>query len=182
MKYNLRRQEEEGEEEGDSDSEIQQLKQKIRLRRQLIRRSRVPPCANSHSKATRVPSSCWIWLNGHAMPFPHEVFVTYGPSHFLILFEFRSFNKISVHSIHFTLTSTLVYPFFIQAALCVQLECVEQSSLFLLSFAQPVVSFSSSFSRPLHWQRRLQEELSGLLPGPLWLRLGWGGGGVRTTR
>lgn len=48
MKYNLRRQEEEGEEEGDSDSEIQQLKQKIRLRRQLIRRSRVPPCANSH--------------------------------------------------------------------------------------------------------------------------------------
>ncbi|KAM8875923.1 run domain Beclin-1-interacting and cysteine-rich domain-containing protein isoform 2-T2 [Spinachia spinachia] len=46
MKYNLRRQEEEGEEEGDSDSEIQQLKQKIRLRRQLIRRSRLPPCTN----------------------------------------------------------------------------------------------------------------------------------------
>ncbi|KAK9519417.1 hypothetical protein VZT92_022150 [Zoarces viviparus] len=46
MKYNLRRQEE-GEEEGDSDCEIQQLKQKIRLRRQLIRRSRVPPCANA---------------------------------------------------------------------------------------------------------------------------------------
>ncbi|XP_068585489.1 run domain Beclin-1-interacting and cysteine-rich domain-containing protein isoform X2 [Cebidichthys violaceus] len=46
MKYNLRRQEEEGEEEGDSDCEIQQLKQKIRLRRQLIRRSRLPPCAN----------------------------------------------------------------------------------------------------------------------------------------
>ncbi|XP_075944230.1 run domain Beclin-1-interacting and cysteine-rich domain-containing protein isoform X2 [Anarhichas minor] len=46
MKYNLRCQEE-GEEEGDSDSEIQQLKQKIRLRRQLIRRSRVPPCANA---------------------------------------------------------------------------------------------------------------------------------------
>ncbi|CAJ1060754.1 run domain Beclin-1-interacting and cysteine-rich domain-containing protein isoform X4 [Xyrichtys novacula] len=45
MKYNLRRQEEEGEEEGDSDSEIQQLKQKIRLRRQQIRRSRQPPCA-----------------------------------------------------------------------------------------------------------------------------------------
>uniref|UniRef100_A0A3Q4B2E7 RUN domain-containing protein n=1 Tax=Mola mola TaxID=94237 RepID=A0A3Q4B2E7_MOLML len=40
MKYNLRRQEEEGEEEGDSDCEIQQLKQKIRLRRQQIRRSR----------------------------------------------------------------------------------------------------------------------------------------------
>ncbi|KAM3619101.1 uncharacterized protein V6R79_003029 [Siganus canaliculatus] len=47
MKYNLRRQEEEGEEEGDSDSEIQQLKQKIRLRRQQIRRSRLPPCASS---------------------------------------------------------------------------------------------------------------------------------------
>ncbi|XP_035503014.1 run domain Beclin-1-interacting and cysteine-rich domain-containing protein isoform X1 [Scophthalmus maximus] len=47
MKYNLRRQEEEGEEEGDSDCEIQQLKQKIRLRRQLIRRSRLPPCATS---------------------------------------------------------------------------------------------------------------------------------------
>ncbi|KAM7409552.1 hypothetical protein PAMA_001164 [Pampus argenteus] len=43
MKYNLRRQEEEGEEEGDSDSEIQQLKQKIRLRRQQIRRNRLPP-------------------------------------------------------------------------------------------------------------------------------------------
>ncbi|XP_042371826.1 run domain Beclin-1-interacting and cysteine-rich domain-containing protein isoform X7 [Plectropomus leopardus] len=47
MKYNLRRQEEEGEEEGDSDCEIQQLKQKIRLRRQQIRRSRLPPCSNS---------------------------------------------------------------------------------------------------------------------------------------
>ncbi|KAM9384570.1 run domain Beclin-1-interacting and cysteine-rich domain-containing protein isoform 2-T2 [Pholidichthys leucotaenia] len=43
MKYNLRHQEEEGEEEGDSDCEIQQLKQKIRLRRQQIRRSRLPP-------------------------------------------------------------------------------------------------------------------------------------------
>lgn len=52
MKYNLRRQEEEGEEEGDSDCEIQQLKQKIRLRRQQIRRSRLPPCISSqHSKA-----------------------------------------------------------------------------------------------------------------------------------
>ncbi|XP_051930435.1 run domain Beclin-1-interacting and cysteine-rich domain-containing protein isoform X2 [Hippocampus zosterae] len=47
MKYNLRRQQEEGEEEGDSDSEIQQLKQKIRLRRQQIRRSRLPPCMTS---------------------------------------------------------------------------------------------------------------------------------------
>uniref|UniRef100_A0A669EXN2 Rubicon autophagy regulator n=1 Tax=Oreochromis niloticus TaxID=8128 RepID=A0A669EXN2_ORENI len=46
MKCNMRRQEE-GEEEGDSDSEIQQLKQKIRLRRQQIRRSRLPPSANS---------------------------------------------------------------------------------------------------------------------------------------
>ncbi|XP_077440145.1 run domain Beclin-1-interacting and cysteine-rich domain-containing protein isoform X3 [Vanacampus margaritifer] len=47
MRYNLRRQQEEGEEEGDSDSEIQQLKQKIRLRRQQIRRSRLPPCMAS---------------------------------------------------------------------------------------------------------------------------------------
>ncbi|XP_076007331.1 run domain Beclin-1-interacting and cysteine-rich domain-containing protein isoform X2 [Genypterus blacodes] len=47
MKYNMRRQEEGAEEEGDSDSEIQQLKQKIRLRRQQIRRSRLPPCAAS---------------------------------------------------------------------------------------------------------------------------------------
>ncbi|KAG8003745.1 Run domain Beclin-1-interacting and cysteine-rich domain-containing protein [Nibea albiflora] len=47
MKYNLRRQEEEGEEEGDSDCEIQQLKQKIRLRRQQIRRSRLPPFFHS---------------------------------------------------------------------------------------------------------------------------------------
>ncbi|XP_077390065.1 run domain Beclin-1-interacting and cysteine-rich domain-containing protein isoform X2 [Festucalex cinctus] len=49
MKYNLRRQQEEGEEEGDSDSEIQQLKQKIRLRRQQIRRSRLPPCTTSQN-------------------------------------------------------------------------------------------------------------------------------------
>ncbi|XP_069558343.1 run domain Beclin-1-interacting and cysteine-rich domain-containing protein isoform X3 [Brachyistius frenatus] len=47
MKYNLRRREEEGEEEGDSDCEIQQLKQKIRLRRQQIRRSRLPPCTTA---------------------------------------------------------------------------------------------------------------------------------------
>ncbi|XP_029285091.1 LOW QUALITY PROTEIN: run domain Beclin-1-interacting and cysteine-rich domain-containing protein [Cottoperca gobio] len=47
MKYNLRRQQEMVEEEGDSDCEIQQLKQKIRLRRQQIRRSRPPPCENS---------------------------------------------------------------------------------------------------------------------------------------
>lgn len=54
MKCNMRRQEE-GEEEGDSDSEIQQLKQKIRLRRQQIRRSRLPPSANSqHGVQTSV--------------------------------------------------------------------------------------------------------------------------------
>lgn len=47
MKYNLRRREEEGEEEGDSDTEIQQLKQKIRLRRQQIRRCRLPSCPPS---------------------------------------------------------------------------------------------------------------------------------------
>uniref|UniRef100_A0A3B3UTW0 Rubicon autophagy regulator n=1 Tax=Poecilia latipinna TaxID=48699 RepID=A0A3B3UTW0_9TELE len=47
MKYNMLRQEEDGEEEGDSDSEIQQLKQKIRLRRQQIRRSRLPPYTTS---------------------------------------------------------------------------------------------------------------------------------------
>ncbi|XP_029905153.1 run domain Beclin-1-interacting and cysteine-rich domain-containing protein isoform X2 [Myripristis murdjan] len=47
MKCNMRRREEEGEEEGDSDCEIQQLKQKIRLRRQQIRRSRLPPCSSS---------------------------------------------------------------------------------------------------------------------------------------
>uniref|UniRef100_A0A3B5A5E8 Rubicon autophagy regulator n=1 Tax=Stegastes partitus TaxID=144197 RepID=A0A3B5A5E8_9TELE len=51
MKYNLRRQEEEGEEEGDSDCEIQQLKQKIRLRRQQIRRSRLPPCTTPQHNA-----------------------------------------------------------------------------------------------------------------------------------
>lgn len=50
MKYNLRRQQEEGEEEGDSDCEIQQLKQKIRLRRQQISRNRLPPCATSQRR------------------------------------------------------------------------------------------------------------------------------------
>uniref|UniRef100_A0A672YGF6 Rubicon autophagy regulator n=1 Tax=Sphaeramia orbicularis TaxID=375764 RepID=A0A672YGF6_9TELE len=58
MKYNLRRQEEEGEEEGDSDCEIQQLKQKIRLRRQQIRRSRLLTCsASQHSKSTVEPKN-----------------------------------------------------------------------------------------------------------------------------
>lgn len=54
MKYNLRCQEEEGEEEGDSDSEIQQLKQKIRLRRQQIRRSRLPPSTSSHHRESLI--------------------------------------------------------------------------------------------------------------------------------
>lgn len=53
----MRRQEEEGEEEGDSDCEIQQLKQKIRLRRQQIRRSRLPPCTSSqHREAALIVS------------------------------------------------------------------------------------------------------------------------------
>lgn len=66
MKYNLRRQEEVGEEEGDSDCEIQQLKQKIRLRRQQIRRSRLPPCAAAqHSKATLAVESSHLY--GHMM-------------------------------------------------------------------------------------------------------------------
>ncbi|XP_031430577.1 run domain Beclin-1-interacting and cysteine-rich domain-containing protein isoform X2 [Clupea harengus] len=47
MKCNMRRQQEDAEEEVDSDSEIQQLKQKIRMRRQLIRRSREPPSSLS---------------------------------------------------------------------------------------------------------------------------------------
>ncbi|XP_032380867.1 run domain Beclin-1-interacting and cysteine-rich domain-containing protein isoform X3 [Etheostoma spectabile] len=58
MKYNLRRQEEEGEEDGDSDCEIQQLKQKIRLRRQLIRRNRLPPCANYQHLFHSTDSGC----------------------------------------------------------------------------------------------------------------------------
>lgn len=65
MKYNLRRQEEEGEEEGDSDCEIQQLKQKIRLRRQQIRRSRLPPCATStHCKSLHLTYfATFFWLD-----------------------------------------------------------------------------------------------------------------------
>lgn len=63
MKYNLRRQEEEGEEEGDSDSEIQQLKQKIRLRRQQIRRSRMLPSTTSQrSEAAFINYSMEICL------------------------------------------------------------------------------------------------------------------------
>ncbi|XP_062412404.1 run domain Beclin-1-interacting and cysteine-rich domain-containing protein [Sardina pilchardus] len=48
MKCNMRRQQEDADEECDSDNEIQQLKQKIRLRRQLIRRNRLPPNSLSH--------------------------------------------------------------------------------------------------------------------------------------
>ncbi|XP_037401309.1 run domain Beclin-1-interacting and cysteine-rich domain-containing protein isoform X2 [Pygocentrus nattereri] len=48
MKCNMCRRAEEAEEEGDSDSEIQQLKQKIRLRRQQIRRSRLQPSSSQH--------------------------------------------------------------------------------------------------------------------------------------
>ncbi|CAL8309715.1 unnamed protein product [Lota lota] len=47
MKCNVRRREEEGDEEEDSDCEIQQLKQKIRLRRQQIRRSHLLPCTSA---------------------------------------------------------------------------------------------------------------------------------------
>ncbi|XP_056613929.1 run domain Beclin-1-interacting and cysteine-rich domain-containing protein isoform X2 [Triplophysa dalaica] len=58
MKCNMRRPHDEAEEEGDSDSEIQQLKQKIRLRRQLIRRSRLqPPTAASHHGVPSVDSA-----------------------------------------------------------------------------------------------------------------------------
>ncbi|XP_036442388.1 run domain Beclin-1-interacting and cysteine-rich domain-containing protein isoform X2 [Colossoma macropomum] len=49
MKCNMCRRAEEAEEEGDSDSEIQQLKQKIRLRRQQIRRSRLQPSSSQHA-------------------------------------------------------------------------------------------------------------------------------------
>ncbi|XP_030647387.1 run domain Beclin-1-interacting and cysteine-rich domain-containing protein [Chanos chanos] len=48
MKCNMRARMEEAEEEGDSDCEIQQLKQKIRLRRQQIRRSRLQPSLPSN--------------------------------------------------------------------------------------------------------------------------------------
>lgn len=56
MKCNMRRPVEEAEEEGDSDSEIQQLKQKIRLRRLQIRRTRIKPPVSSNSQAPSVDS------------------------------------------------------------------------------------------------------------------------------
>ncbi|KAG9266891.1 run domain Beclin-1-interacting and cysteine-rich domain-containing protein isoform X1 [Astyanax mexicanus] len=49
MKCNMCRRAEETEEDGDSDSEIQQLKQKIRLRRQQIRRSRLQPSSSQRA-------------------------------------------------------------------------------------------------------------------------------------
>uniref|UniRef100_A0A8C2HY20 Rubicon autophagy regulator n=1 Tax=Cyprinus carpio TaxID=7962 RepID=A0A8C2HY20_CYPCA len=52
MKCNMRRPVEEGEEEGDSDSEIQQLKQKIRLRRLQIRHTRMKPPASTNNRMT----------------------------------------------------------------------------------------------------------------------------------
>lgn len=86
MKYNLRRQEEEGEEEGDSDCEIQQLKQKIRLRRQQIRRSRLPPCtASQHSKAT-------IWGATDMMSA-----LAWGLSSYLTFPEIQSFGYWRMH-------------------------------------------------------------------------------------
>uniref|UniRef100_A0A8C1S661 Rubicon autophagy regulator n=1 Tax=Cyprinus carpio TaxID=7962 RepID=A0A8C1S661_CYPCA len=56
MKCNMRRPVEEGEEEGDSDSEIQQLKQKIRLRRLQIRHTRMKPPASTNNQAPSVDS------------------------------------------------------------------------------------------------------------------------------
>lgn len=49
---------EEADEDGDSDSEIQQLKQKIRLRRQQIRRSRLQtPSSTHHSEPDLITTS-----------------------------------------------------------------------------------------------------------------------------
>uniref|UniRef100_A0A673GUP5 Run domain Beclin-1-interacting and cysteine-rich domain-containing protein-like n=1 Tax=Sinocyclocheilus rhinocerous TaxID=307959 RepID=A0A673GUP5_9TELE len=56
MKCNMRRPVEEAEEEGDSDTEIQQLKQKIRLRRLQIRRTRMKPPASSSNQIPSVDS------------------------------------------------------------------------------------------------------------------------------
>uniref|UniRef100_A0A672R7N8 Run domain Beclin-1-interacting and cysteine-rich domain-containing protein-like n=1 Tax=Sinocyclocheilus grahami TaxID=75366 RepID=A0A672R7N8_SINGR len=52
MKCNMRRPVEEAEEEGDSDSEIQQLKQKIRLRRLQIHRTRMKPPASTNNPSS----------------------------------------------------------------------------------------------------------------------------------
>ncbi|XP_077083143.1 run domain Beclin-1-interacting and cysteine-rich domain-containing protein isoform X1 [Siphateles boraxobius] len=56
MKCNMRRRAEEAEEEGDSDSEIQQLKQKIRLRRMQIRRTQLKPTLSSNNQVPSVDS------------------------------------------------------------------------------------------------------------------------------
>lgn len=53
MKCNMRRPADEAEEDGDSDSEIQQLKQKIRLRRLQIRRTRLKPPVSSNNRKMR---------------------------------------------------------------------------------------------------------------------------------
>lgn len=64
MKCNLRRrpragEEEEEEEEGDSDCEIQQLKQKIRLRRQQIRSKRDMRSQRGGLAAASFPTRCY---------------------------------------------------------------------------------------------------------------------------
>ncbi|XP_048025215.1 run domain Beclin-1-interacting and cysteine-rich domain-containing protein isoform X2 [Megalobrama amblycephala] len=56
MKCNMRRRADEAEEDGDSDSEIQQLKQKIRLRRLQIRRTRLKPPVSSNNQVPSVDS------------------------------------------------------------------------------------------------------------------------------
>ncbi|XP_066503920.1 run domain Beclin-1-interacting and cysteine-rich domain-containing protein isoform X2 [Hoplias malabaricus] len=56
MKCNMRKRAEEAEEDGDSDSEIQQLKQKIRLRRQQIRRSRLQPSCSQQDSGSPLSS------------------------------------------------------------------------------------------------------------------------------
>ncbi|XP_051765615.1 run domain Beclin-1-interacting and cysteine-rich domain-containing protein isoform X3 [Ctenopharyngodon idella] len=56
MKCNMRRPAEDAEEDGDSDSEIQQLKQKIRLRRLQIRRTRQKPPVSSNNQVPSVDS------------------------------------------------------------------------------------------------------------------------------
>ncbi|TRZ03886.1 hypothetical protein DNTS_015847 [Danionella cerebrum] len=56
MKCNMRRPTDETEEDGDSDSEIQQLKQKIRVRRLQIRRARMKPAESSDNHIISVDS------------------------------------------------------------------------------------------------------------------------------
>uniref|UniRef100_A0A8C5BZI3 Rubicon autophagy regulator n=1 Tax=Gadus morhua TaxID=8049 RepID=A0A8C5BZI3_GADMO len=65
MKCNVRRREEEGDEEEDSDCEIQQLKQKIRLRRQQIRRT-LPSTDSGGSRRSSRDSSQGLSDSGSA--------------------------------------------------------------------------------------------------------------------